>query len=130
MCSPVLLISTDSKDFNFNKQTEDISPSAFGQPGPSSIIIVNRAATPTSTSTTPTSTPSDDDSVRIDDPSAQVSGFPTVIDAQISFDDLHRIVPGRGQGHTPHGIPDFLVLKQQTREVLLIVKDRRRQVTR
>ncbi|KAI0760464.1 hypothetical protein C8Q74DRAFT_1296434 [Fomes fomentarius] len=56
----------------------------------------------------------------------QVSGFPSEREDSnaVSFDTFLRKVPARGHGHAPHGIPDFMVLRQDTYDVLLIVEDK------
>ncbi len=55
----------------------------------------------------------------------QVSGFPDSSTAlENSEDSLWRRVPGRGHGHAPHGAPDFMVIRQDTGEVLMIVEDK------
>ncbi len=56
----------------------------------------------------------------------QVSGFTSGAEAlhSISIDSFARNVPARGHGHAPHGIPDFMVLRQDTYDVLLIVEDK------
>ncbi len=56
----------------------------------------------------------------------QVSGFPSDREDSdaVSLDTFRREVPARGHGHAPHGIPDFMVLRQDTYDVLLIVEDK------
>ncbi len=59
-------------------------------------------------------------------PTRQVSGSPLDNKSlnSVSVDSLARDVPARGHGHAPHGIPDFMVLRQDTYDVLLIVEDK------
>ncbi|KAI0760446.1 hypothetical protein C8Q74DRAFT_1451380 [Fomes fomentarius] len=56
----------------------------------------------------------------------QVSGFPSDKESlnSVSVDSFARDVPARGHGHAPHGIPDFMVLRQDTYDGLLIVEDK------
>ncbi len=56
----------------------------------------------------------------------QVSGYTSVPERlqSISIDSLKRDVPARGHGHAPHGIPDFMVLRQDTYDILLVVEDK------
>ncbi len=55
----------------------------------------------------------------------QVSGFPSETDdSSISNDTFWRNVPARGHGHAPHGAPDFMALRQDTYDVLLLVEDK------
>ncbi|KAI0760397.1 hypothetical protein C8Q74DRAFT_1295901 [Fomes fomentarius] len=107
-----------------NEQMEDFIRPAFGRPHPS-VDTVSHATTPASATPTPASTPPEhNQSITIDDPSAQISWSSTDSGAHISLDDSNRRVPSRSQARAPHGIPDFLVLKRRTREVILVVEDK------